>query len=420
MRRRPGRPMPRHGDMHLRATRRGGSYTSPRAIGSGGTHASRAIKATVRRADHVTVYPQTPDGKLRMEPPPPPWRRSGWLVARGQRARHSCDEQAEDLDEDHPAERRSILRVAEHTGLVGLAAGRDDAVSGSTELRSRRSLASTRSSHAASPRPFRVCEPAAVRIRLCRMRGLRTGRLRQPGRRARPAPSSPVERRRSDQWQRRRCGQLADRPGPSCPDAPGRPSSGPSAPSRSSLPPLLGRSAASRADYQGLTTLAYWAVGLRHRRLHCSGGEGYSTLHECCSDLDIGQAHAAGTRVLLRLLGRPFRFSTRSQHTLRLRVLGSPETSRHLLSAGGFDGIDLTSRATAQLTETDSFASASFSTTLRSLGPTWSIMLDTYPTSAPGPVGLLDVRRLMRYVDELLRSWPTTCRTRMWLRRRHR
>ena len=44
---------------------------------------------------------------------------------------------------------------------------------------------------------------------------------------------------------------------------------------------------------------------------------------------------------------------------------------------------------------------ASFSAALRSLGPTWSIVLDTYPTSALDPLDFFDVKALMRYVDEL-------------------
>ena len=155
-------------------------------------------------------------------------------------------------------------------------------------------------------------------------------------------------------------------------------------------------------DYQGLTTLAYWAVGLGTGGSIAHGGEGYSTLTSAALTLDIGQAHAAGDRVLLTVFSEdPSVLHSIAAHP----SAAGPRLARNvatLLSAGGFDGIDLDLEGNSTA-DRDGFVRfvASFSTTLRSLGPTWSIMLDTYPTSALDPLGFFDVKALMRYVDEL-------------------
>ena len=78
------------------------------------------------------------------------------------------------------------------------------------------------------------------------------------------------------------------------------------------------------------------------------------------------------------------------------------EQAAAILVARDFDGVDLDIEGSST-PDRAGFVRfvASFSKTLRSLGPRFSIMLDTYPTSAFDPLGFFNVKALMRYVDEL-------------------
>ncbi len=155
-------------------------------------------------------------------------------------------------------------------------------------------------------------------------------------------------------------------------------------------------------DYQALTTLAYWAVGLSKGGSIARGGEGYSTLTSLAMALDIRSAHSAGDRVLLTVFSQ----NPSVHHSVAANPsTAGPRLARHvaaLLSALDFDGVDLDLEGTSTA-DRDGFVRfvASFSRKLRSLGPRWSIMLDTYPTSAFDPLGFFDVKALFPYVDEL-------------------
>jgi spore germination protein YaaH len=73
-----------------------------------------------------------------------------------------------------------------------------------------------------------------------------------------------------------------------------------------------------------------------------------------------------------------------------------------LLSAGEFDGVDLDIEGDST-PDRPGFVRfvASFSKQLRTLSPSWSIMIDTYPSSAFDAYGFFDVKALAPYVDEL-------------------
>ncbi len=157
-----------------------------------------------------------------------------------------------------------------------------------------------------------------------------------------------------------------------------------------------------RPDYQSLTTLVYWAVNLDKGGSVSHDGQGWSDLTSEALALDIQQAHAAGDRVLLTI----FSVSPVVLHSVaadpsaagrRLAASIAP-----VLSAGRFDGVDLDLEgdSTADRAGFVRFV-ASFSRSLKSLDHGWSIMLDTYPTSAFDPLNFFDVRALMPYVDEL-------------------
>jgi spore germination protein len=155
-------------------------------------------------------------------------------------------------------------------------------------------------------------------------------------------------------------------------------------------------------DFGSLTTLAYWAVGLASGGSIAESGEGYSTLSSSAFALDVSQAHASGDRVLLSVYSEnPAVLNSISAHPSTSGPLLASKLAP-LLSAGNLDGVDLD-------LEGDSTADrggfvrfvAAFSKALRALDPNWSIMLDTYPTSALDPFDFFDVKALATYVDEL-------------------
>ncbi len=155
-------------------------------------------------------------------------------------------------------------------------------------------------------------------------------------------------------------------------------------------------------DYADLTTLAYWSVSLATGGSISRSGQGWSTLASADLAFDVTAAHAAGDRVLLTV----FSESTSVIHSVSAHSVSAgrrlAETVAPLLSAGDFDGIDLDIEgdSTQDRAGFVRFV-ASFSRALRSLDPDWSIMLDTYPTSAFDPLGFFDVKALAPLVDEL-------------------
>ena len=131
-------------------------------------------------------------------------------------------------------------------------------------------------------------------------------------------------------------------------------------------------------------------------------GQGWSVLSSAALALDIRRAHAARDRVLLTI----FSESTPVLHS----VASAPSIAggrlarqmARLLRGGGFDGVDLDLEgdSTADRAGFVRFV-ASFSSALKALNATWTIMLDTYPTSAFDPLGFFDVKALLPHVDEL-------------------
>jgi hypothetical protein len=155
-------------------------------------------------------------------------------------------------------------------------------------------------------------------------------------------------------------------------------------------------------DFRSLTTLAYWAVGLATGGAIAESGEGYSTLSSSGFALDVSQAHAAGDRVLLTVFSdNPSVLHSIAASPSKAGPLLASKVAP-LLSDGNLDGVDLDLEGNSTA-DRDGFVRfvAAFSRTLRSLGPSWSIMLDTYPTSALDPLDFFDVKALARYVDEL-------------------
>ena len=158
-------------------------------------------------------------------------------------------------------------------------------------------------------------------------------------------------------------------------------------------------------DYRDLTTLAYWAVGLGTGGSIAQSGEGYSTLTSTSLALDMSQAHAAGDRVLLTVFSQnPSVLHSVAAHP----STAGPRLARNvaaLLSAGGFDGVDLDLEGNSTA-DRDGFVRfvASFSRTLRSLGPDLVDHVGHLSDLCLGPVGLLRRQSAHRICKRALRD----------------
>jgi hypothetical protein len=155
-------------------------------------------------------------------------------------------------------------------------------------------------------------------------------------------------------------------------------------------------------DFSDLTTLVYWSLSLGSGGSIAHSGAGFTTLTSSSLAVEVTEAHAARDRVLLSVFSEsPAVIDSVSRHPSSAGRLLAVRIAP-LLSRGGFDGVDLDieGESTADRHGFVRFV-ASFSKELRSLDPDWSIMLDTYATSAFDPLGFFDVKALSGYVNEL-------------------
>jgi len=155
-------------------------------------------------------------------------------------------------------------------------------------------------------------------------------------------------------------------------------------------------------DMADLTTVAYWSVSVADGGAIDHHGQGWSSLTSPALGFEISQAHAAGTGVLLTVFSQSTAVIDSIAHSPVAAGRRLAEQAAALLSARDFDGVDLDIEGSST-PDRAGFVRfvASFSKTLKSLGPRWSIMLDTYPTSAFDPLGFFNIKALMPYVDEL-------------------
>ena len=157
-----------------------------------------------------------------------------------------------------------------------------------------------------------------------------------------------------------------------------------------------------RPPYRALTTLAYFALNVQKGGSIDRSGEGWSVLEGATLAADIAAAHAAGDRVLLTVFSQ----DPGVLHSLAASPAASgarlARDTSQLLGTGSFDGVDLDLEGYSSA-DRSGFVRfvAAYSRLLRSKDPSWSIMLNTYPTSAFDPVGFFDVKALLPYVDQL-------------------
>ena len=155
-------------------------------------------------------------------------------------------------------------------------------------------------------------------------------------------------------------------------------------------------------NFSDLTTLVYWSLSLANGGSIAHSGEGFATLTSTSFAVDVSEAHAARDRVLLSVFSEsPSVIDSVSAHPSSAGRLLATRIAP-MLTRDGFDGVDLDIEgdSTADRHGFVAFV-ASFSKELRLLGPNWSIMLDTYPTSAFDSLGFFDVKALAGYVNEL-------------------
>ena len=158
-------------------------------------------------------------------------------------------------------------------------------------------------------------------------------------------------------------------------------------------------------DYSTLTALAYYAAFVRP-----GGGldtdpatdPGWAGLQGAALAGDVQQAHAAGTRVLLTVF-------TDSDKILATLAKSPASAARTMsadvaaqLRAHGLDGVDLDLEGTGMGSRAGFVRFvAAFSSDLRAIDASWSIVLNTYASSALDPAGFFDVAALAPHVDEL-------------------
>jgi spore germination protein YaaH len=194
---------------------------------------------------------------------------------------------------------------------------------------------------------------------------------------------------------------LPDRPGAPAPDLPPHPfGAGLGSHLVLGFLPSWEIAAAATVDYSALSEVAYYAVVVRADGSLLRTGQGWDDLVNGDVTPVVTAAHAAGARVLLTV-------ASASERVLA-HLAANPASGRRLagtvaqvMSADGFDGVDLDLEgqlASARL----GFVRfvAAFSSRLRALEPSATIVLNTLPQSAVDPESFFDLKALAPFVDQ--------------------
>lgn len=157
---------------------------------------------------------------------------------------------------------------------------------------------------------------------------------------------------------------------------------------------------APSVDYAALSEVAYYALEVEPGGSLLHSGQGWDDLVSGDVSPLVHDAHAAGDRALLTLYSG-------TQSTLAA-LAADPASGRALadraavlLTAGGFDGVDLDLEGQLASARAGFVRfMAQFSARLRTIDPTWSIVLNTLPQAAVDPESFYDLRALSPYVDD--------------------
>ncbi len=157
----------------------------------------------------------------------------------------------------------------------------------------------------------------------------------------------------------------------------------------------------STIDYAALSEIAYYALRVRRGGVIVRSGMGWNALVSGSVSTMITKAHAAGVRALLTL----YAVDQPTLEALAARP-GSGTTLADqvalLLRRYGFDGVDLDFEGQVASARNGfvRFFKA-FSTRLKAIDSSWSVVLNTFPQAAVDPESFFDVRALAPYADQL-------------------
>jgi hypothetical protein len=152
-------------------------------------------------------------------------------------------------------------------------------------------------------------------------------------------------------------------------------------------------------DVKGLTTIAYFAVGVNSNGTLDQSGPGWDG-YESQQLVDlITRAHAAGDRVVLTV-------NCFSQSALA-DLTSSPAAARTLsaeliaaIEAKNLDGVNLDFEGTGSADQAGLTNLVSMVTTaLHAIDPNWQVTMDTYASSAGDPNGFYNIKALAPFVD---------------------
>lgn len=154
-------------------------------------------------------------------------------------------------------------------------------------------------------------------------------------------------------------------------------------------------------DYHALSEIGYYALQVEAKGTLLHSGQGWESLVNGSVAPLVADAHANGVRALLTLYSG-------TQSTLA-SLAADPASGRALadrvaplLASHSFDGVDLDleGRLASARQGFTAFVAA-FSSRLRQIDPSWTIVLNTFPQAAVDPESFFDVKALAPLVDQL-------------------
>ncbi len=158
------------------------------------------------------------------------------------------------------------------------------------------------------------------------------------------------------------------------------------------------------ADLAAFTDLVYYALNVERNGAleETSSSAGWTSLQDGSAGELVTVGHADRDRVLLSVFSQSQAvLGALSAHPLSAGRRLADELAPQLSSAG-FDGVDLDLEG-QDASDRSGFVAfvAAFSSRLRALDPTWTIMLNTFPQSVADTTGFFDVPALARSVNDL-------------------
>ncbi|MCK4176368.1 glycosyl hydrolase family 18 protein [Aciditerrimonas ferrireducens] len=156
------------------------------------------------------------------------------------------------------------------------------------------------------------------------------------------------------------------------------------------------------ADLQGLTTVAYFSVGVDGAGQAVESGPGWTAYRSAALAQVVSEVHRAGGRVVLTL--SCFSQTALDQLTTDPAAQATlAATTVHLVAAAGLDGVNLDLEGTGSADRAGLVQLvATVASAVHHVDPAWQVTVDTYGSSATDPGGFFDVPALARVADALV------------------